>query len=194
MPNNNAMTRRVFFAVEPDSATREILSTAIYPLQVAGDQRLRWLSRENWHVTLRFVGDVAPRTVDALRRCLQAQVQHRSFDLRLTRIEPFPSARRPVVLAATGAVPAAALAIVDDLESGCRTLGLPAETRPWRPHLTLARIRGRQQIDTAPISIDAVFTVQHLVLMESVESSQGRSYLPIERRLLGHGSADSMGR
>jgi len=110
---------------------------------------------------------------------------HRAFELRLTQIAPFPSSKRPLVLAATGMAPAAAVTIVEDLEFRCQTLGLPGETRPWRPHLTLARFRGRQSVDMAPISIDTGFTAQHLLLMESVESIRGRSYLPIAQRALG---------
>jgi len=173
------MKQRVFFAVIPDNATRELLDAAIAPLQADGNPRLRWLERENWHLTLRFVGDVEPSVVAELQDCLDAMTGHGCFQQSLTQLEVFPTAQRPLVVAATGPVHSGARGIVEDLEARCRSLGLPEEGRPWRPHLTLARIRGRRRFEMAPTAIDMSFTVRRLLLMESVASAQGRRYMPI---------------
>ena len=145
-------------------------------LEAGTEERLRRLDPDGWHVTLRFVGNVAPELVPAL---LESITPIDPFTIHLTEIEPFPSTRRPLVLAATGTADAAGHALVESLEAQCRALSLPPEKRPWRPHMSLARVRGRRSLQFPPCPIDLTMAVSAFVLMESVQGPTGNRYVPL---------------
>jgi len=138
------------------------------------------LNAEDWHVTLKFIGDVANHQFERLTECVQRTApKHGSLTIKFERIELFPSRKRPLVLAAT-AIPAQSVCmLVEDLESACCNLGLPAELRPWRCHLTLARVRRRSGLNLEAININVTLNASHLVLMESVVVDQQRHYRPV---------------
>lgn len=168
--------RRVFFAAQPNLAERNALAENCKGLVTDDASRLRWLDADGWHVTLRFVGDVEAGLVP---RLLQYIAPIEPFTIELSAVEPFPSARRPLVIAATGAAEDAGHALVQMLEANCRAVGLRAEKRPWRPHLSLARVRGRKPMVVEPLSLSMTMKVDSFVLMESVAGERGNRYLPV---------------
>ena len=142
---------RVFFAMIPSEEAVERLAHDLAEVAWRNDSRLRWVAKSNWHVTLSFVGDIAEPLVADLQQVLtSAASQHTRFEVAFTAVEAFPSARRPLVIAATGTAPAAGDALVSTLEESCQSLSLTAENRPWRPHMTVARVRGRRRFLRAP--------------------------------------------
>ena|GEM_PF-3343372 len=178
-------TRRVFFALLPDQNTHHALAQAIAPIIKANHPRLRWLSSESWHLTLRFVGNVTNHQLEGLTECVeQIAGNHSQVDLNLLQIEPFPSRRRPVVLAATGDSTPSACLLVAGLEHACRDLGLPAEHRGWRCHLTLARVRGRSAIDIGSTTLNVALRSRELLLMETVVQDRQSQYVPVARGFL----------
>lgn len=109
--------------------------------------RLHWTPPGNWHLTLRFLGDVpAPHcneVADALRAIKFAPV-----DLAVGRAGVFPARGAPRVLwlgLAQGAPECAALATA--VNAALAPLGFAPEDRPLAPHLTLARVRQAQRGD-----------------------------------------------
>ncbi len=175
---NQNVERRLFFAALPDQASRDALLAAIarYPKH----PRLRWLAQENWHLTLRFVGNVAASFVTPLSEALAASARcHPPTVLTLRRVAPFPSAAKPLVLAATGRADAVTDNLVKDLEQRCQALGLGAVEQTFRAHLSLARVRGRRafEVDAEPLSLR--MPIKRVALMESVPSERGRRYLSI---------------
>ena len=170
--------RRVFFAARPARAERDAIEQACADLIFDPEDapRLRWLDAEGWHITLRFVGDVDAELMPQLLACI-GPIQ--PFTIELSAIEVFPSARRPLVIAATGISAPAGVALVESLEAGCRALGLQPERRPWRPHMSLARIRGRKPLAIDPSPLSAALRVDSFVLMESVRGERGNRYVPV---------------
>ncbi len=180
----NSSDPRVFFAACPVDTERTALLDLIKDFEP--NERLRWLTADNWHVTLRFVGNTPAGIVPRLS-ALVAQLarDHMQFTLNLNRIEPFPAARHPLVVAATADPVAAGVALVSDLEVKCQHLQLKPETRPWRPHMTLARVRGRRPLPEPDVPISLDLNIRELALMESVPGERGRVYVPIATAPLG---------
>jgi len=175
-------SRRVFFAAPLDDATREALAAACAE---RSDDRLRWLSSAGWHLTLRFVGDVPASRVDALASLLPAvAAAHPPFRLTLEAMVPFPDSGRPAVLAAVAEAVAPGLTLVGDLEARCRGLGFAPEHRPWRPHVSLARFRGRARQPWPGQPLYLELPVDTLALMESLPHADGRRYEALTRCLL----------
>jgi 2'-5' RNA ligase len=99
----------------------------------------RWIERENYHITLRFIGDID----DALAREVALsfrQVRRSSFDLRLDGLAAFGGRRPRAVFAAVEPNPAL-MELQAEHERLLQRLGLESEGRKFTPHVTLARLR-----------------------------------------------------
>ena len=176
----HATRQRVFIAAQPDLHTVNILERSLSSLVFSQSERLRWLPSSNWHLTLRFIGNVTFQvTQEAQHRLADVAAQHTPFSMTFTTLALFPSDQHPRVLTATADTSNAGQTLVTDLEALCQQLGLPAEQRPWRPHISLARIRGRKPFCFAAKKIALTMQVTTLCLMESVEKADGRMYHPL---------------
>ena len=184
--------RRVFFAIQLDAgAVGQVRDALRDPLPAELSDRLRWLPPEDWHVTLRFVGNVPDSLVPALRGlAAEAAARHAPFEISFDELRLFPSDRRPLVLAATGRSDPAGVALAAALERVCQGFGLAPERRPWRPHISLARVRGQRKAQLEPRPLSLPLRARELVLMESVTAAEGRRYLPLERHAFSASSVD----
>jgi len=140
----------------------------------------RWIDPENYHVTLRFMGDVD----DALGREIMymlGQVQRRGFELSLDGLDQF-GGNRPRALFAAVKANAALLELQAEQERIMQRLGLSPD-RAYKPHVTLARLRdasSRQVADylaTRGYYRSQPFQVPRFVLFSSRDSVGGGPYL-----------------
>lgn len=181
------MTRRLFIGIRiPES-----LQTRLAGLQ-SGVPGAKWVAPENFHITLSFLGDVEERRFEDLHTCLAA-VSAPSFDVTLAGTGTFGT-KAPKLLWA-GLEPCAPLvALQNKLAGRLVRVGLLSETRKYRPHVTLAYLRGGRSAkelkvgpwfeQTAPF-LSASFTVTHFTLIESRLSDSGSSYNDLEEYRLG---------
>lgn len=140
---------RLFIAVEAPVAVREAAEAAIAELRPCGD--VRWTPVENLHLTLKFLGETAEDRIPTIQKNLAEIANDFSvFVIRLGRPGAFPNARRPQVLwlgLEGGIPPEGRLAdLAKALDSRMVFLGFPPETRPYRAHLTLGRVRSQRGI------------------------------------------------
>lgn len=144
----------------------------------------RWIDVENYHITLRFIGDVENRTADELVDRLD-RIDRPEFQIRLDGIGSFGSRKPHSVWAGVSPHPEMT-ALQGEIERICQRMGLPADPRKFTPHVTLARLKssrlddvvhylsGRGNFQTAP------FTAARFVLLSSRESVGGGPYLTEE--------------
>ena len=144
----------------------------------------RWIDVENYHITLRFIGDVDNRTADEIVDRLD-RIDRPEFSLQLSGIGSFGSKKPHSVYA--GVSPNEEMsALQGEIERICQRIGLPPDPRKFTPHVTLARLRssrvddvvhylsGRGNFYTAP------FVVPRFVLLSSRDSVGGGPYLTEE--------------
>lgn len=141
----------------------------------------RWIDPENYHVTLRFIGDVD----DAVGRDIMhmlGEVRRAAFDIQLDGLDQFGGRKPRAVFAAVKANPAL-LELQAENERLMQRLKLGAEGRNFRPHVTLARLRdasARQVADylaTRGAYRSPPFRVPRFVLFSSRDSVGGGPYL-----------------
>ena len=106
----------------------------------------RWISPENYHITLRFIGDIDEATAHEIYLAL-GRIERSALSLSLDGITVF-GGDRPRALVAKIAPSSALSELQADHERLLRRLGLAAETRKFTPHVTLARLR-----DTSPFEL-----------------------------------------
>lgn len=132
---------RLFIAIDLPPVLRDEIHLVTTPLRDAAPDA-RWTPAARLHVTLRFLGACNDAAVPALAGMLaQVAARHVEMPMVLGGIGAFPSLRRPRVIW-MGIDPDPRLELLQhDVEAGCAGLGYEGEGRPFRPHLTLARVR-----------------------------------------------------
>jgi len=148
----------------------------------------RFVRPEGLHVTLRFLGAIESDAVPALFRAVAASVFPLAcFPVHLGALHAFPSPQRPRVLA-LGLEPETKLAeLAAAVERGVVAAGFVPEPRPFRAHVTLARVHAgrRPVLEGVPGPAPAQFTAREATLFESRPGSGGSLYTPLERMALG---------
>jgi 2'-5' RNA ligase len=175
---------RLFVAINLPPEVRRDVAQATEPLRAAAPE-LAWVQEPLLHLTLKFLGEQPPEVVDRLQNTLTAiGSRHRELVMELAGFGAFPNFRRARVVW-IGITPEGRLELVHhDLEVACEQLGFELEGRPFRPHLTLARVKRplaepeARALARAAKAVDfsTEFVVQSIDLMRSQLSSNGPTY------------------
>jgi 2'-5' RNA ligase len=140
----------------------------------------RWIDVENYHLTLRFIGDIDETTADDIDLEL-ARIRRQPFTVTLEGLSCFGGEKpRAIVARAQPASPLVDLQA--DHERLIRRVGMPAEPRKFTPHVTLARLRGVSQMAVADYLgargfLSRRFTAERFVLFSSRDSVGGGPYM-----------------
>jgi len=157
------------------------------------DVRISWAQPASIHLTLKFLGDMDEQVVDPLLVAVEQAIgRQTAVNVPLERLGAFPRSQSPRVLwvgpSENWERGAEAKRIVEThgaIEQACEGLGFLRETKPFSPHLTLARIKvGERQVGVAlakggvldrPISLGSL-AVESFVLMKSELKPTGSVY------------------
>lgn len=142
----------------------------------------RWVDPQNYHVTLRFIGDVEEGLARDIFALLGDGRRRGALTITLDELASFGGERPRAVFAR--AVPTTDLAdLQSEQERLIRRVGLPAERRKFTPHVTLARLRDASPIDVAGYIATRgrfpklSFTARRYVLFSSRDSVGGGPYV-----------------
>jgi 2'-5' RNA ligase len=182
---------RLFLALKPDRAAEAKLAQRLLQLQDAVGSMassLRWTPASNIHATLHFLGEVDPSRLGGLREALGPAIPVAPFEVEVGAWGVFPPAGAPRVLWLDVTAGANAIAAVhDELGRRLTGAGFAIETRPFSPHLTVARVPDRerarvkalrdrlQTVDAAPF----VWTANWVTLFRSDLSASVPKYEPL---------------
>lgn len=180
---------RLFTALEVPRSVAAGLS-----LLKGGLPGARWIDPENYHITLRFIGDIEDRRADDLAEALD-RIRARPFPLSVRGLSVFGS-KNPHALIACVAPHPALIALQADIDRICQRLGLPGDPRRFTPHITIARLKNAKASDAGRYLSERGlvyvpdFTPSRFVLMSSRESTGGGPYLieadyPLAQESLG---------
>jgi len=167
---------RLFSAIEIPRSIAERLT-----MLRSGLSGARWIDPENYHLTLRFIGDVDGATARDFTTALGA-IDVPPFELRLNGLGSFGGNKPRAIFA--DLAPSAALETLQRAhERAAREAGLPPESRNFKPHVTLARLRGARADAVAAYlerqgGVEAEsFTVNRFVVYSSRNSVGGGPYV-----------------
>lgn len=200
-------TYRTFIAIELPIEIRRRIKEHIDQLRSAFPAvRASWSREDNLHLTLKFLGDISISRIPELSEaCSEATKELAPFALSVKGCGTFPPHGKPKVLwigiedAGTSSAPSQTLAsrvgrplqsLHAAIEHGCASAGFGRESRPYHPHLTIARLREardsrtlaehHQQIGFSPLE----FTVSELTVFRSELNSQGSKHTALARHAL----------
>lgn len=190
---------RVFLAVELSHALQAELALVQQELkhriepEMKRDVRISWAQPASIHLTLKFLGDMDEQVIDPLLVAVEQAIGRQiPVNVPLERLGAFPRPQSPRVLWVgpsenweRGAEAKRIAEIHGAIEQACEGLGFLRETKPFSPHLTLARIKvGERQVGVAlakggvldrPISLGSL-AVESVVLMKSELKPAGSVY------------------
>lgn len=125
---------RLFTGIELPQSIRNELASLRAPLPGA-----KWVEAANLHLTLRFAGDIGNRMADEWVAALD-EIAISGFEMRLVSVGAFGGNDPRIVWAGAEAGPELA-SLAKANERAARAAGLAAESRAFKPHITLARLR-----------------------------------------------------
>jgi len=141
----------------------------------------RWIDVENYHLTLRFIGDIDDATACEIHSSLE-QIRRAPFTVTLEELSTFGGAKPRAIVAK--AKPATALVELQaQHERLIRRIGVPPEPRKFTPHVTLARLRAAsagavaEYLSARGYFFSRRFEARRFVLFSSRASTGGGPYV-----------------
>lgn len=172
---------RLFFALQLPDDVRSRLRPVLEAARSKAGEGVGFTRLEQLHFTLAFLGET-PRVDEA---CAAADGVRAltAFELEIAGRGAFPGLGRPRVLwLGVGQGAAELCAVADRLCAGLRERGFKLEDRPFRPHLTLGRVKprgdrqARQALEAVPAGPLARFTAREIVLVQSLLGPAGATH------------------
>jgi 2'-5' RNA ligase len=167
---------RLFTALElPDAVVSQLA------LARGGVVGARWLEPEDYHVTLRFIGDIDARAAREVDEALE-DIRRPKALVRFEGLSWFGGDKPRAIVAKVRADPAL-MDLQADQERRLRRIGIEPETRKYTPHVTLARLRGVGQASVASYLasrgalIAESFIAGRFVLYSARDGSGGGPYV-----------------
>lgn len=157
---------------------------------------MRPVAPQNIHVTLKFLGDTPPALIPRIRQVLRTLCEPLfAFRVECLGVGVFPDAQKPrIVWAGLDEQGAEVLGLLQkNVERDLGAIGVPQEQRPYRPHVTVGRIKAqrRRSFEELLTRYDGVSfgesVIGDMVLFRSELRSQGPRYEVVERFRLGQG-------
>jgi RNA 2',3'-cyclic 3'-phosphodiesterase len=180
---------RLFLAVNLSVAATRKIAEAVGRMarSAEGSLKVAWVTPQNLHVTLKFLGWARAEAVEPIRDKVRDGVkQRKGFELVARGAGAFPNARHARVLWAGVEDPSGGLArLAADCETWMQQLGFPREERPFHAHVTVGRVKegGNAESLLAPLAgVDfGTSLIREVVLFESHMKSSGSEYIPLFR-------------
>jgi len=185
---------RMFVALYPSDEAIAHLAGALTPLHTETSPAVRWIPPERWHITLAFLAEVDPARVERLQESLaEVAAQHTPLEgLNLSGAGTFGPTVWVGVAPTHRGTPAERLAKA--VQRACRTAGIEVEHRPWRAHLSIARVRTRDSDEAKTLTQRLVaeladysgpaWTASSITLVHSILGPQPE-HIPVGRYALG---------
>lgn len=180
-------TFRAFVAIDLPDSVRSSLAAAQQTLKSYGF-RVKWVRPQSIHLTLKFLGNIEVAQADAVVDAMtQAAKGCATMALAPSGLGVFPNARRPRVLwVGIGGQLDRLKDLQQALEAQLADVGFPKESRPFKGHLTLGRVKGKiaaprlqaALADLGTFEADS-FEANQIILFKSQLQSSGAVYTKV---------------
>ena len=182
-------TFRAFIAIDLPASIRSSLADTQEILKSFGF-RVKWVRPQNIHLTLKFLGNIDSDLTDKIIAAMNLTAKdYTGVSLSAKEIGVFPNIRRPrVIWAGLSGQLETLKNLQQTLDGHLANLGFPKETRMFKGHLTLGRVKGKIASDQMKTAIDRLkgfesesFEINEIILFKSELRPTGAEYSMIKR-------------
>jgi len=182
---------RTFIAIKI-KPEKKLIDLLLEFRRLFNDERINWVSEDNFHLTLRFLGETTHEQVHALHSSLeQISNQFKKFEFKISGTGTFGPKSNPRVLFVNIHFPEEMEKLVKEIEKAMVLVGFYEELKPFRPHLTLGRIKYLNDRTRFLRILDEISQVDYqtvqvseFVLYQSILRPEGPVYKPLKTYLL----------
>ncbi|HOU19021.1 MAG TPA: RNA 2',3'-cyclic phosphodiesterase [Flexilinea sp.] len=174
-------TLRLFIAIELPEMIRKPLSDSLKDSVIIKKKKARLTSKENLHITLKFLGDVQQDKRGDLQTAIANSIGGIGpFELKIHSGGVFPTIKKPRILWAGFDISKELSVLVNNLENEFEKIGYSKDLKPFQPHITLARIpdyvstmipvekdeiiKNLEKIDLPPFTVDKISLMKSILL------------------------------
>jgi len=143
---------RLFVALDIPEKVRNSLAEIVTQLRPVCPNA-RWARVEGLHVTLKFIGEAPLEKIEVIKTALSSISTRASIPIDFRGFGFFPNEQRPRVLWAGVEAGPELRELALAIETALEPIGIPRETRPFAPHLTLARFGSSRGVDALHAAI-----------------------------------------
>jgi RNA 2',3'-cyclic 3'-phosphodiesterase len=183
--------KRIFIAVkiEPGETFLKMISSV--KSQLSGEN-IKWVDSDNFHITLAFLGDTEEKQISIISKMLKSGCEGTGkFEIVIKGSGIFKNYNDPRVIWA-GIEPSETLKRLNDcVVNGLKEAGIRIEERPFKPHLTLGRIKYLNPGNALKDAVDEFAGVElqkvpvsEVIMYESILLKSGPVYKPLDRFII----------
>lgn len=174
---------RCFISISLPVSIRTEIEKTIAELRI-GRADIKWVSAENMHITLKFLGCVPEEALTDIKdKLTTASESGYAFNFRLSGFGMFPDSRNPRVIWIGITDNGEIKKLQKKVEDSMATIGFEKENRPYSPHLTVGRVRSLKGMNSMIKAIEALkgmefgnIDVSKMSLMKSELKSTGAQH------------------
>ncbi len=151
-------------------------------------REIRWIEKQNIHLTLAFLGNVEKKTIEELILILEQKTSSsKKFDMNIVEYSYFPFVKNPKVVAALIQNSEDLTSLSAKTEVAVRSVGIQLEKRRFTPHITLGRVKSKKRVPLkiAPAPLFITEKIESFFLIKSELSRHGAIYTPLFEFPLG---------
>lgn len=179
--------KRIFIAI--DINKNKILTRLIESFKLMlKDEKIRWVNPENMHLTLAFLGDNDDENINKVVEIINKTVpEYNSFEISFKSLGVFKNIRQPQVIWIGIEAPESLYDLREKICAELKESGLYQDKKPFRPHLTLGRMKYLTSRDALSDILKSsgihdlpAQIVNEIILYESILKAHGPVYKPLE--------------
>lgn len=179
---------RTFVAVLIDENLKKVMAEVQSRVKKLAPD-VKWVTPENFHITLKFLGNVVEDTLPEVTKAVEEAAQgFSSFDLAISGVGAFPNpARARVVWIGSGEGRDKLAQLASAVDNNLAKLGFEREDKPFKAHITIGRVKTSRFLSQLAEGIDKVDAenlgiqrISSIVVMRSELGREGPAYTPIK--------------
>jgi len=180
--------KRIFIALKVEAGETLLTMISLLRSRLSGEN-IRWTNPENIHITISFLGDTVEKLIKDINSMLKKKCEGSGrFELFIKGCGVFRNVNDPRIIW-IGIEPSEKLLSLDGIiMKGLMGLGIEIEDRPFKPHLTIGRIKHLNDKETLKALIDKYqnleiqnIVINEVILYESILLQSGPIYKPLTR-------------
>ena len=181
---------RLFLSINFSNRNKKLIQNKVDLLKTKIDEKVKWVKKENWHITVKFLGEVKSDRLARVKNKINEIKSYESFYFQISNVSAFPDLNYPkIVYMGINRGKEKLIEINKELEEKLAELNFEKEKRSFTPHLTIGRSKDYTNIKKLSNQLKNIIDESHFVniyakankisLMKSELKESGPNYKEI---------------